>query len=156
MHRRALPVTFRVVLRRTHVTLGVDAVVISPVSYAAARDADLKRLAMRQRVARHKTTITPTPNPDSRSIDVRLTLQPAHTIFDITQFQLTEILVYGPRRLETFAARRAIVANPDDVTLLRQQLVPHISRRAPNVSYLRRVWSTVCITHHRIFFPRIE
>src|SRR5204863_7244600 len=87
---------------------------------------------------------------------VRLTLQPRQTIFEIAQLQLAEILVNRPRRLETFATRRAIVADPDDVTFLGQQLMPHVSRRAPEVSHLRRVWSTVRHTHHRILLSRIE
>src|SRR6185369_12363157 len=155
-HWRALLVAFRIVLRRSHVTLGVDAVVITPVSHCSTGNTDLERLAVRQCIARHETTVAPSPNPNARAIDVRLALQPRHTIFEISQLELTEVFVDGPRRIHTFAARRAVIANPDDVTLLGQQLMEHVRLRTPAVSDLRRVWSTVSETHHRILLPRVE
>src|SRR4051794_20444680 len=115
IHGRALPVTLGVVLRRPHVTLGVDAVVIAPVSHSPTGDTELERLAVRQRIARHEAAVTPSPNPDARAVNVGLALQPRHTIFEIAQLELAEVFVNGPRRIHTFAARSAIVAHPDDI-----------------------------------------
>src|SRR4051794_3968572 len=116
IHGRALLVTLGIVLRRPHVTLGVDAVVIAPVSNGSTGDTYLERLAVRQCIARHKTTVTPSPNPDTRAINIGLAFQPRHTVFEIAQLELAEVFVNGPRRIHTFATRGAIVANPDDVT----------------------------------------
>src|SRR5687767_9778289 len=126
IYRRTLPIAFGIVLRRAHVTLGVDAVVITPVSHTTARDADLERLTVRQRIAGHEPAITPTPNTDPRTIDVRPRLQPGHAVFEITQLELAEVLVNGQRGFETFSARGTIVADPNDVSLLREQLMPHV------------------------------
>src|SRR5262245_13457152 len=98
---------------------------------------------MRQCIAGHETTVAPAPDADTRSIDVGLVLQPRHTVLEIAQLQLPKVLVDGPGRFESLAACRAIVANPDDVTLLGQQLVEHVGLRTPAISNLRCVWSTV-------------
>src|SRR2546423_1611246 len=80
---RTLPVAIGIVLRRAHVALCVDRVVVAPVSDRAAGDPDLEGLAMCQRVARHESAIAPTPDADARSINVRLRLQPRESIFEI-------------------------------------------------------------------------
>src|SRR6185369_7178956 len=98
---------------------GVDAVVVTPVSHRTAGDAHLERLAVRQRVARHEAAITPAPHAYARTVDVRLALQPRQTIFKIAQLELAEVLVHGPGRIHSLTARGAIVADPNDVALLR-------------------------------------
>src|ERR1051326_5337244 len=143
IHRRALLVALGIVLRRAHVTLGIDAVVIAPVSDGASRDSHLERLAVRQCIARHEPTITPAPDTNARAVNVRLALQPRHTIFEIAQFELAEIFINRPRRFHPLAARGAIVTDPDDVALLRQQLMKHVSLRTPTIPHLRRMWTTV-------------
>src|SRR6185369_15158699 len=111
---------------------------------------------MRQRVTRHETTVAPPPYPDTRAINVRLVLQPRQTVLEISQLKLAKVLINRPRRFESLTARSAIVTNPDDVTLLGQQLVKHVRLRAPTISDLRRVWATVGKTHHRILLARVE
>ena len=94
--------------------------------------------------------------PIRDAIDVRLALQPRESVFQIAQFQLAEVLVNGPRRFRALAAGRAVVANPDDVALLRQHLVPHVGGAAPRIPHLRRVWASVGERHHRILLFGIE
>src|SRR5688572_5575662 len=111
--RRATLVAFGIVLRRLHVTLGVDRVVVSPVSDSTARDSHLETLAVGQRIAGHVATIAPSPDTNTRPVNVRLRLQPGDAVFEITQFQFAKVLVDGPLRFGPFAAGSAIVENPD-------------------------------------------
>ena len=98
---------------------------------------------MGERVARHVAAVAPSVNPDPRPIHVRLLFQPAHAVLDIAQFELTEILVHRPHRFAAFAARRPVVADPDDDPVLRQELVIHVLRTAPRVAHLLRVRTAV-------------
>ena len=96
MHRRTLPVTIRIVLRRLHITFGINRIIVTPVRDGAAGNSHLETLAVRQGVARHKAAIAPTPNSNARAIDVGLALQPGDAVFQIAQFQFTEVLVNRP------------------------------------------------------------
>src|SRR6185369_13496100 len=104
----------------------------------------------------HEAAITPAPNTDTRAVNIRLALQPSHTIFQITQLELAEVFINRPRCVHTLTAGSAIVADPDDVTLLGQQLVKHVRLRAPTVFHLRRVWTAVSETHQWILLARVE
>src|SRR5205814_6615239 len=64
----------------------------------AAGDADLKCLAVRQRITRHVSAVAPAPQADARAIDVRLALQPREAVFQIAQLQLAEIFVRSEER----------------------------------------------------------
>src|SRR6476469_4198217 len=94
--RCTLLVTFRIILRRAHVPLGVDAVVIPPIRNRAACNTNLERLTMRERITRHETTVAPAPQSNSRTINIRLRLEPRKAIFQVAKFQLAKVLVDGP------------------------------------------------------------
>ena len=143
-------------MRSAHVALGVDRVVVAPIRDRAAGDANLEALAVGQRVAGHETAVAPTPNANATAVNIGLALEPGDSIFEIAQFELTEVFVDRPRRFFTLAAGSAIVTNPDDVALLRQRLVKQIRGTTPGISDLRRVRPTIGERHHRILLLGIE
>src|SRR5262249_49387176 len=98
----------------------------------------------------------PAPQAYSRTIDVRLALQPSYAILEVSQLQLAKVLVDRPRGFDPFAARGPVVADPDDVTSLGKHLVPYVDVSPPCVADLRSVRSAVGVCHHRILFGRIE
>src|SRR5262249_48944007 len=143
IHWRALPVPFGIVLRRAHVALSVNRVIVAPVGDRTAGDADLEGLTVRERIAGHEPTVAPAPNAYARRVNERLTLQPGKPIFQIPQLELAKVLVERPGRVHALTAGRAVVAYPDDVAFLRQHLMPHVRGGAPLVSHLRRLWTAV-------------
>src|SRR5205823_7990191 len=108
----------------------------SPVRNGAASDADLECLAVRERVTGHVAAVAPTPQADARTIDVRLALEPCEAVFQIAQLQFAEIFVKRPGGVDSFAAGCAVVANPYDVALFGQHLMPQVTRAAPGVAHL--------------------
>src|SRR4029079_3954570 len=121
------------------------------VGERAAGDAHLESLAVRQGVARHEAAVAPAPKSNPASVHIRLTLQPGQAVFKIAQLQWPKVFVDRPLRLRTLPTRRAVVANPNDVTLLRHHLMPHVGRAAPTVSHLWRMRSAVGELEHRVF-----
>src|SRR5262245_52069523 len=126
-----------------------------PVGHRGADNADLPGGRTGQREGGHIASVAPSVQPYARAVDVRQRLEVSHTVFQIAQFQLAQVLVDRPRRFDAFAAGRTVVAYPDDVTLLRQQLLPH-RVASPGVTNLRRVRTAVGVLEYRIFLPGVE
>src|SRR6185369_11348199 len=103
-----------------------------------------------QGIARHIAAVAPSPNANAVAVDKRLALKPRHSVFQVSQFQFTEILVDRPGRFETLAAAGAIVEDPNDVSLLSEQRMPHVGRTAPCIFHLGGMWPAVGELEHRI------
>ena len=111
---------------------------------------------MRQRVARHEPAVAPPVNADARTVDPQLLLQPPEAVFDVAQLELAKALEDRPRRLDALAARRPVVADPDDDAFLREELVIQVVRAAPGVAHERRVRAPVRELIHGIPARRVE
>src|SRR5260221_12072849 len=133
VHRRTLPITIRIVRRRLHVALGVNGIIVAPIRNCAAGNSNLESLAVCQRVTRHKSAIAPPPETYARTINIGLLLEPRKSILQIAQLQLTEILIERPGGAHALVTGRAVVADPDDIALLCQHLMPKVTGAAPGI-----------------------
>src|SRR5450432_189278 len=72
---RTVLVGCRELRHQSAITLGVDGVVIGPVSYRRNGYASLETIRMRHGVERHVAAVTPSPPSHARAIQLRKTLQ---------------------------------------------------------------------------------
>src|SRR5579871_2632309 len=137
LHNRGGVVAIRILLRRIHVPLGIDRVVIVPVGDRSARNAGGEELAVRQRIGRHESAVAVPTHADARRIHEWMLCKPPDCRLDVLQLLDAQLAVCGPRGASAFTAGAARIAAKHEEAELRQDLVT----RTPGIPAIVDGWA---------------